>query len=130
MDNKIISGGQHDISFAASHEIEEILHPLIREIHLYDTWIAGIAQMEDKSILRALKENEELLMQREKNEFDSNAILIMNNEMQKLGYVPEKDNTVFARLMDAGKTLKAKVIRVREPRTGLNVSIGIFLVDL
>ena len=41
-------------------------------------------------------------MQREDNKFDSNAILILNADKKKLGYVPEKDNVVFARLMDAG----------------------------
>ena len=50
-----------------------------------------------------------LTLHREENKFDSNAILILNEDKKKLGYVPEKDNIVFARLMDAGKLLKAKI---------------------
>ena len=34
---------------------------------------------------------------------------------RKLGYIPEKDNIVFARLMDAGKYLIAKIDRI-EPK--------------
>ena len=43
------------------------------------------------------------------NKFDSNAILILTESKKKLGYVPEKDNVIFARLMDAGKLLIARI---------------------
>ena len=48
------------------------------------------------------------------------------DDMMKLGYVPEKDNIVFARLMDAGKLLAAKITK-RGSFT--QISIGIYLVD-
>ena len=71
-----------------------------------------------------------LSMQREDNKFDSNAILILNADKKKLGYVPEKDNVVFARLMDAGKLLKAKVSKIDQKGSFTQISVGIFLVDL
>ena len=55
-----------------------------------------------------------LTLQREDNKFDSNAILILNEDKKKLGYVPEKDNIVFARLMDVGKFLKAKITQISQ----------------
>ena len=130
MSKKIISGCQNDISVITSHEIGEILQPLIREIHLFDTWIAGTTSLGDKSVLKALNENDELILQRENNEFDSMAILVLNSDSKKLGYIPEKDNIVFARLMDAGKTLKAKINKIENMETWTKVSIGIDLVDL
>ena len=71
-----------------------------------------------------------LSLQREENKFDSNAILILNADGKKLGYVPEKDNMVFARLMDAGKLLKAKISKITMKGTFKQISVGIFLVDL
>lgn len=54
----------------------------------------------------------------------------MNSDKKKLGYVPEKDNVVFSRLMDAGKILKAKVANIEEKGSWTKVTIGIYLVDL
>ena len=130
MGNEIITGGQHAVSVITNHGIGDIIQPLIREIHLFDTWIAGTTHLEDKTVLKALKEGDELVLQRENNQFDSRAILVLNGEKQKLGYVPEKDNIVFSRLMDAGKTLKAKVGKIEEKSTWTKVCIGIYLVDL
>ena len=130
MANEIIAGGQNTVSVVTSHEIGDIIQPLIREIHLFDTWIAGTTHLEDKSVVKALKVDDELTLQRENNEFDSRAILVLNRNKQKLGYVPEKDNIVFSRLMDAGKILKAKVAKVEEKGSWTKVTIGIYLVDL
>jgi hypothetical protein len=57
-------------------------------------------------------------------------ILVLNGGREKLGYIPEKDNIVFARLMDAGKTLKAKINKIEDLETWTKASIGIYLVDL
>lgn len=59
-----------------------------------------------------------------------NAILILNEEGKKLGYVPEKDNIIFARLMDAGKLLKAKISKITQKGSFTQISVGIYLVDL
>ena len=130
MNNEIIAGGQHDVSVITNHSVGEILQPLIREIHLFDTWIAGTTHLEDKSVLKELKVDDELVLQREDNQFDSKAIMVLNNNKQKIGYVPEKDNIIFARLMDAGKILKAKIRKIQEQGTWTKVTIGIYLVDL
>ena len=70
-----------------------------------------------------------LTLQREENKFDSNAILILNEDKKKLGYVPEKDNIVFARLMDAGKLLKAKATQISQKGSFKQIGVGIYLVD-
>ena len=75
-------------------------------------------------------EGDLLSLQREDNKFDSNAILILNDEGKKLGYVPEKDNIIFARLMDAGKLLKAKISNITQKGSFTQISVGIYLVDL
>ena len=130
MSNEIITSSQTAVSVVTNHGIGEIIQPLIREIHLFDTWITGTTHLEDKSVLKELKAEAELLLQREDNQFDSKAILVLNSDKKKLGYVPEKDNVVFSRLMDAGKILKAKVAKIEEKGSWTKVTIGIYLVDL
>ncbi|MBQ6442610.1 MAG: HIRAN domain-containing protein [Lachnospiraceae bacterium] len=80
--------------------------------------------------MEKIKVGDMLSLQREDNKFDSNAILILNEEGKKLGYVPEKDNIVFARLMDAGKLLKAKISSINQKGSFTQIGVGIYLVDL
>ena len=107
----------------------EMLKPLIQEIHLFDTFVAGTSHLEEKSILEQIKSGDKLSLQREDNKFDENAILILTEDKKKLGYVPEKDNVVFARLMDAGKLLMAKIHKIDKRGSFYQISIGIYLVD-
>ena len=111
------------------NEIGDVINPLKQEIHLFDTYIAGTSYIENKQLFEDLKENEELILIRENNKFDEKAILVNNIKKQKLGYIPEKDNVVFSRLLDAGKLLKGKIRIVEKKGTMYKVSIGIFLYD-
>ena len=43
--------------------------------------------------------------------------------------MPEKDNVIFARLMDAGKLLLAKIKDVEKKGSFTKISIGIYLAD-
>ncbi|MCR5604952.1 MAG: HIRAN domain-containing protein [Lachnospiraceae bacterium] len=73
---------------------------------------------------------DKLILQREpENRFDENAILVLDDKKRKLGYIPEKDNIVFARLMDAGKYLIVKIDRMEEKGSFRQINISIYLVD-
>ena len=91
--------------------------------------MAGTTYLEDDSVLEKIKVEDKLRLQREDNTYDSNAILLFTGEGQKLGYVPERDNNIFARLMDAGKMLAAKIKRIEKKGSFNQISIGIYLVD-
>ena len=117
------------LAVVTDRNLGEILKPLVNEIHLFDTVIAGTSFIKDASLFEALEPDEKLILQREDNKFDSKAILILNSQKQKLGYVPERDNQIFSRLMDAGKLLIAKVISVMNNDGFYRVRIGIWLVD-
>ena len=122
--------GESAVSVVMNNGLGDLLKPMIREIHLFDTYIAGTTHLDDESVLEAVKVGDELILQRENNPFDKKAILVLNSEKKKLGYVPEKDNIVFSRLMDAGKTLKAKISKINPSEWYTRISISIFLVDL
>ena len=130
MANELTKNQQNLVSLVAGHELGDIIKPLIKEIHLFDSYIAGTTHLNDKSVLEKIKVGDVLSLQREDNKFDSNAIIILNEEGKKLGYVPEKDNIIFARLMDAGKLLKAKINDITRKGSFTQIGIGIYLVDL
>ena len=129
MANELTTKEQAFVSVVEGHELGDIIKPLIKEIHLFDSYIAGTTHLKDKSVLDVIKVGNMLSLQREDNKFDSNAILILYEDGRKLGYVPEKDNIIFARLMDAGKLLKAKITRIEQKGSFKQISVGIYLVD-
>ncbi|XME04065.1 HIRAN domain-containing protein [Lachnospiraceae bacterium C1.1] len=129
MDNELTIGKKSVVAIMQNRELGEIIKPLSREIFLFDTFIAGTTHLEDISVLDDIKIGDRLILQREDNRFDSNAILTLDEKKRKLGYVPEKDNIVFARLMDAGKLLFAKIKSMEMKGSFRRIRIGIYLVD-
>ncbi len=114
----------------AQDELGSVLQPLIKEIHLFDSFVAGTTHLDSPEVLDTLQEGEMLFLEREQNKFDSNAIRIMTEKRVKIGYVPEKDNIIFARLMDAGKMLRARIQSIEKRHDFSKISIGIYLVDV
>ncbi len=108
----------------------DLIKPLTREIHLFDSFVAGTTHLKDPDVLKKAAVGDTLTLRRESgNRFDSHAILILNADGEKYGYIPEKDNVIFARLMDAGKLLSAKIKNIRPKGSFTMISIGIYLVD-
>ena len=115
---------------SSEHAIEELIKPLSREIHLFDSFVAGTSFVKDETAFEELKTGDKLVLQREsENRFDDNAIRVLDSKQRKLGYIPEKDNIIFARLMDAGKYLIAIVDSIEKKGSFRQIKIGIYLVD-
>ena len=130
MANELTTNQTGELVLAIEHnEIGDLLQPLIREIHLFDSFVAGTTHLSDPSVLEEIKVGDQLSLLRENNKFDSNAILILTADKKKLGYVPEKDNIIFARLLDAGKMLAAKIKGIEKKGSFTKIAIGIYLVD-
>lgn len=129
MANELTIKTESAVALSEQFDIETLIKPLKNEIHLFDTFIAGTTHLEDATPLDEIKSGDELSLKREQNRFDDNAILILDAKGRKLGYVPEKDNIIFARLMDAGKKLIGKIIDIKPKGGFIQISIGIYLVD-
>ncbi|MBQ2063160.1 MAG: HIRAN domain-containing protein [Firmicutes bacterium] len=107
----------------------EIIKPLVNEIHLFDTFVAGTTYLDDDSVLDEIAAGDKLRLRREDNKFDEKAILVLDAQNRKLGYIPRKDNVVFSRLIDAGKLLMAKITDIDMVEAFTRIRIGIYLVD-
>ena len=103
--------------------------PFERDIFLFDTFVAGTTYIEGIDELEPyIQEGDKLTFIREPgNPYDENAIRIQNRDGVKLGYVPKKDNIVFARLMDAGKLLFGKVSAKEYAGRWLKIDIQVYL---
>ena len=130
MSNELVEQKTGELVSAINQQgLGELLKPLIREIHLFDSFVAGTTHLKDASVLDEIKVDDRLKLIREDNKFDSNAVMILTEDGRKVGYVPEKDNIIFARLMDAGKLLSAKITQIKKRGSFNQISIGIYLVD-
>ena len=118
------------VSLVTDNPIGELIKPLSHEIMLFDSYVAGTTHIKDETVFDEIKVGDKLILQREpENRFDENAILVLDDKKRKLGYIPEKDNIVFARLMDAGKYLIAKIDRIEPKGSFRQINISIYLVD-
>ena len=127
--NELTTSDRQSLATLNETQLSDIIKPLSNEIHLFDSFVAGTLQLEDKSVLKGLKVGDKLILQRENSKFDENTINIFTEDKRNIGYVPEKDNVVFARLMDAGKLLNAKIKKIETKGSFMTISIGIYLID-
>ncbi len=128
MSNELTVSREGLVSLVGDKSLGEVIKPLKTEIHLFDTYVAGTTYLKDTSVLDEISAGDKLTLMREDNPYDNNAILILFNK-KKLGYVPAKDNIVFARLMDAGKYLIAKIKKIEKKGSYTRIEVGIYLVD-
>lgn len=103
--------------------------PFERDIFLFDTYVAGTSHVAGIEELEPyLNLNDKLDFFREPdNPYDAQAIMVKNSDGVKIGYVPRKDNVVFARLMDAGKLLFGRISSKELKGKWLRMEMKIYL---
>ena len=105
--------------------------PFVQEVELLNCNIAGTTFLDLEDIEPKLKKHQLLVLKREtKNEYDDNAILILTEDGQKLGYVPQEKNEVLSNLMDAGKLLFGKLDEKTWVDNWLKLDVQVYLRDL
>ena len=130
METELTISKKNMVSLVTDSPLGELIKPLSHEILLFDSYVAGTTHIKDETVFDEIKVGDKLTLQREpENRFDENAILVLDDKKRKLGYIPEKDNIVFARLMDAGKYLIAKIDRIEPKGSFRQINISIYLVD-
>ncbi|MBQ3552035.1 MAG: HIRAN domain-containing protein [Clostridia bacterium] len=113
----------------SSHGGLTIPQPFEKDIFLFDTHVAGTTHIEGIEELEPqLKIDEKLSFFREPdNPYDKQAIVIKTEHGVKIGYVPQADNIIFARLMDAGKLLFGRISKKDKKGKWVKINIKVFL---
>lgn len=106
--------------------------PYVHEIFLIDCKVAGTGYVEGiEKKTSALEKGTLLAFMREPaNQYDPLAILILNENNEKIGYVPRARNEILARLMDAGKRVFGRVEEKGVVGEWINISIKVYLLDV
>lgn len=112
-----------------SRDMNEYLKPMSRDIFLFSTKIANTYKLKDKEPLLKLVVGERLVFVRGQSKYEENQIIIKSNDNEVVGYVPEVDSSIFARLMDAGKYLFAIVKSISHTKNVPLIDIDIYLKD-
>lgn len=112
-----------------SMDMNEYLKPMSRDILLFTTKIGSTYKLKDKIPLLKLIVGEKVFFKRAESKYEDNLILINNNNDELVGYVPEVDSPIFARLMDAGKMLFAVVKSISHSTSVPLIDIEIYLKD-
>ncbi len=109
----------------------DIGKPFAQNIYLVDANVAGttyVANIEE--IEPGLREGSKLKFLREPdNPFDKLAIKVMDENGNKVGYVPRAKNEILARLMDAGKLLYGTIYEKSYENEWLKITMQIYLAD-
>lgn len=129
METTLTEKKENMLSLIQGGGVAELIKPLQNEILLLETYVAGTAYIEDEVVFDEAREGDGLILRRESNRFDEKAILVLDEKERKLGYVPERENTVLSRLMDAGKFLRAKIDALSPKGSFRQVNISIYLLD-
>ncbi len=96
-------------------------------VTLQETHVAGTAYYRADAVLPTLREGQTLILRRQPdNPFDPLAVEVLTAIGEKLGYVPRAANPPYARMLDAGYPLTARITAVRPGRWDLvRMEIGL-----
>jgi len=128
--NALIQSLSGELTKLKTEENQQNQNPFKREIFLCNSYIAGTQYYKNENSEKSVEVDEKLIVKRTPwNKYDGFAIALHNSEGEQLGHLPRSDNEVFARLMDAGKTIIVYVNEVKWQEKFLNISIRVFLLD-
>ena len=109
----------------------DLRKPFSRQIYLISASVAGAFYVDDiYDLLDEMKIGSKLRFVREPdNKYDKLAILVKDQDNNKLGYVPREKNPILARLMDAGKLIYGTVKEINNDDNYINIEMEIFMDD-
>ena len=81
-----------------------------KEILLLNFQVAGTTHLDLSLTEKTINEGDKLFLLREaQNQYDRNAILVLNKSGAKIGYVPMVKNEVIANMLDNGMQLTVRL---------------------
>ena len=119
------------VALRASEQKPRPITPPKNAVKFLSTKVAGVSHIRDYSeVIAGIEPGVELTLQREpSNEHDESAVLVLDAEGRKVGYLPKVDNAAASNLLDAGKELFALVDDVDYARKFAAIRITIYMRD-
>ena len=113
-------------------KFKDLPMPFERTVFLTECHLAGTAEIDDMLVkTRNVETGTPLVMKRMPTDAqDARAIAALTAAGDIVGYVPRRYAAVFARLMDAGKLLSAKIVHKELEDYWLNIRIAINMKEI
>ena len=131
MKNLIKKENNELVKFFHNTSSLQLNKPFEHDVFLLETYIAGTDFLTQFSNVEPLllKGDKVTLFREPNNVVDKNAIIVQNQNGNKLGYIPKMDNPVIARLMDSGKLIYGKIAEKKKKGRCTLVAIKIYMKD-
>ncbi len=108
------------------NELSELLKPLTKEIYLADTHVSDLLFSKESPL--HFKKGEELTLKREHTPYDEFTVAVYQKD-KRIGELSEFHEEIYARLLDAGKALKARVKFFVIEGEFQVLSVSIYMID-
>ena len=93
-------------------------------------WVAGSNYVDWEMLYTPLKVGEHLGLRREpENPYDALAIMVVDDNEEKLGYIPRDENHELAKKLDDGEDVIAVVLEIDVESPYQKLCIGLFEMD-
>lgn len=115
------------LSTIKNNGLGQLIKPLTKEIYLADTHVSGLLFRNESPHL-SFKDGEELTLKRENMPYDEFAVAVYQKD-NRIGELSEYHEEIYARLLDAGKILKAKVKFFMVEGDFQVLSLSIYMID-
>ena len=131
MGSSLINSPESYVSLFHNGEANDLPKPFEQEVVLFRTFIAGTSRVGGiEELAEHLYPGEDLKLIRDpENWVDDLAIQVHTKEDIKMGFIPRIDNVIPSALMDAGKTLFARIAVIDSTEQGVLVTIDVILRD-
>ena len=100
-------------------------------IKILTTTVAGASHIRNIEVIAEMLPVGDVLtlMRDPENEFDSRATVVLTSDNVKLGFLPRSDNEAASSLLDAGKSLFARVTSVERRGRWPRINIDVYMRD-
>lgn len=131
MANSLVNSPGSYVSLFHSEQAKDLPKPFEQEVILFRTFIAGTSRVGGaEELAQHLYPGEDLKLKRAPDNWvDELAVEVYTKEQVKLGFIPRIDNVVPAALMDAGKTLFARITDIDTTERGILITMDVILRD-
>lgn len=131
MANELVVSSRCGGALALTDSFGDVIKPFTRDILIKESQLDGTVSIDDVLVLaKDVKCGDWLAMRRIADASDAFKVAVLNAAGETVGYVHKLEKEIVARLMDAGKKMKARVESKTVDGHWLNVRLGLYLEDV
>lgn len=131
MANELVLTSRTGGALALTDSFGDVIKPFVRDILIKESQLDGTVSVDDAlALAKDVKRGDWLTMRRVMDASDAFKVAVLNAAGETIGYVHRLEKEIVARLMDAGKKMKACVVSKSVDGHWLDVRLGIYLEDV